>query len=175
MEDLEQLIAKSQEGDREAFGKIYTLFYKRIYRYCQINLQNQAVAQDLCQETFLKAWKSLGSFSLKNGGSLQAYLFKIARNLMIDLSRKKKEVSIEQIPDIEKSDDLEDEIDKKDGEIKVWKALSKLKELERQVIILRFFEDLSTSEVAKVVGIKEGALRVRLHRILKDLKEILGE
>src|SRR4030088_1611401 len=95
MDDLEDLIHKAQTGDHKAYGEIYKLFYKRIYRYCHINVYDEAIAADICQETFVKAWRSLPSFSLKNGGSLQAYLFRIARNLIIDLSRKKQEVSIE--------------------------------------------------------------------------------
>src|SRR4030088_3362124 len=124
MDDLEDLIHKAQTGDHKAYGEIYKLFYKRIYRYCQINVFNEQAAADICQETFVKAWKSLPGFSLKNGGSLQAYLFRIARNLIIDLSRKKKEVYIEFAENIASAEDFEKDLDRYDEAAALKKALA---------------------------------------------------
>ncbi len=173
MDDLSKLIDAAKGGDKDAFGKIYNLFYPRIFRYCHFNTKKEDLAHDFCQETFLRAWKNLTSFSHKKGGSFQAYLFKIARNLIIDHSRKKKEVPIEKAAEVQSEEDLEGGLDEKQNQIKVQNALEKLSDLERQVIILRYFEEMTTYEVAKAVGIREGALRVRLHRILKKLKGII--
>lgn len=170
MDDLADLITRAQKGEKDAFGQIYELFHKRIYRYCLFNTQKRETAQDLCQETFFRAWKSLSSFSQK-GGSLQAYLFRIARNLIIDLSRKKKELPLENYDRIDDRQIPEEDLEKQDDIKKVRDALSKLKDKERQIVILRYFEEMTTAEVASVVGLREGALRVRTHRILKKLKE----
>lgn len=132
-------------------------------------------AQDICQETFLRAYKSLAKFSQKRGGSFQAYLFAIARNLIIDWRRKKKDVLLKEYQEIEKQDNLEDEIGRKQQNLQVHKALSRLKEVDRQIVILRYFEEMTTYEVAKAVGMREGSLRVRLHRIIAKLKEIIEE
>ncbi len=175
MDDLEQLIKKAKEGDKQAYGAIYNTFYKRIYRYCKVNVYNADLAEDICQETFIKAWRSLGNFTLYKGGSIQAYLFRIARNLIIDHSRKKKEVSLEVIPEIQKEDDLEGAVDRKDDQRKLHLALGKLSNLEKQIVVLKYFEDLSGSEIAKVLSMNEGVLRVRTHRVLKKLKGILEE
>ena len=173
MDDLNLVIQKAQKGDKDAYGQIYNIFYRRIYRYCKFNAKSAQIAQDICQETFLKAWKALPSFR-ERGGSLQAYLFKIARNLIIDFSRKKKEESLNNYQQIEADGkSLEDEIDKSASLNKIRNALAGLKEDERQIIILRYFEDMTQLEVAKVIGIKEGNLRVKTHRILKKLKEII--
>src|SRR5579864_2871218 len=95
MENLEELIQKAQKGDKDAFGQLYKDYYQRIYRYCKVNCFYQdALAEDLCQETFVKAWKAMPSFTLEKGGTFQAFLFRIARNLIIDFSRKKKSVNI---------------------------------------------------------------------------------
>lgn len=171
MDNLSQLITKAKEGDKDAFGQIYNLFYTRIFRYCKFNLEQEA--QDICQETFLRAWRSLSSFSEKKGGSLQAYLFRIARNLIIDLKRKKKDVPLKNYQDIELQSDLDEQLDKKQENQKVRQAISRLSGIEQQIVILRYFEDLSSSEVAKVVGMHNGALRVRSHRILKKLKDLI--
>lgn len=171
--DLIDLIHQAQSGDTNAFGRIYEIFYRRIYRYLKINLENAEVAQDLCQDTFLSAWRNLKSFSENKGGSFQAYLFRIARNKMIDLSRKKKEVSLEVTGDFESNENILNSLDSEADIKSVQDALSDLNETDRQIIVLRYFEELSTAEVAQALEFNEGALRVRLHRILKKLKEKL--
>lgn len=173
MESLNDLVQKACKGNKEAYGEIYKLYYRKIYRWCRINLKNEEAAQDLTQETFLKAWHALPSFSFGSGSSIQAFLFKIARNRLIDLSRKKKELALNEAFEIESEDDIEEELDRKNNIETVQKALSKLDEEERHMVVLRFFEEMSNKEIAHILGSKEGAVRVRLHRILKKLKEII--
>ncbi len=173
MDDLTQLIILAQEGDRDAYGKIYGVYYRRIYRYCLFNTRSRELAQDICQETFVKAWKALPAFSLKKGSSLQAFLFKIARNLIIDISRKKKTESLENYHGLVSEEDLEGQIDKREENKVLRRAISELSEKERQIIVLHYFEELSGAEIAKVVGMREGALRVRTHRTLKKLKDLI--
>jgi RNA polymerase sigma-70 factor, ECF subfamily len=175
MEDLSEIIHKAQQGDENAYGQIYQLYYKKIYRYCKINIYSQELAQDLTQETFIKGWRSIKSFTPKNGGTIQAYLFRIARNLMIDHSRKKKEEHIEYIEEIQSKESIEDDFDKKQEQEMIKQALMRLDEVDRQIIILRYFEEMSFEEVSKVTKVNEGALRVRTHRILKKLKEIVED
>ncbi|MBI2594181.1 RNA polymerase sigma factor [Candidatus Curtissbacteria bacterium] len=172
MDDLIKLITQAQAGDKDAFGQIYELFYPRIYRYCQFNLDRE-LAQDLCQETFLRAWKALPSFSHKKGGSFQAFLFKIARNLIIDFARKKKEFPLRDYQEIETNEELAEQTDREFEKERLGRALSQLADSERQIIILRYFEEMTVFEVAKIVGVREGALRVRVHRILKKLKDLI--
>lgn len=173
MDDLSKLITEAQKGDKDAFGEIYNIFYQRIYRFCRFSLKRTEAAEDVCQETFVKAWSSLPSFSQYKGGSYQAYLFKIARNLIIDLSRKKKEFALEEYTFIEDKEDLSEQFDKKQEKQKLKEALNKLTKIERQIIILRYFEELTTAEVARAAGLREGALRVRIHRILIKLEGII--
>lgn len=173
MDEIEKYIKNAQTGDKNAYGELYKQYYARIYRYCRLNLYNQHTADDVCQEVFIRAWKALPKFTLKDGGTFQAFLFRIARNLIIDLSRKKKEVSIESVGEISKEENLIEGITQKENIEKVRNALAKLGEVDRQIIILRYFEEMSHSEVAKIIKIKEGALRVRTIRLLKKLKEII--
>ncbi len=173
MNELETWIKRAQKGDKAAFENIYRFFFKRIYRYCDYNLKRKEIAEDIAQETFIKCWKSLPSFSFKKGGSFQAFLFKIAKNLIIDESRKKKALKMEEYMEEAAEDNIEEELDRKNDEITIKDAINKLEEDDKQIIILRYFEDLSFSEVEEVVSIKSGALRVKTHRILKKLKEDL--
>src|SRR6266702_3946755 len=92
MENIEECVKKAQNGDKNAFGVLYKQYYTRIYRYCRINLYSNLAVDDVCQEVFIRAWKALPKFTIRDGGTFQAFLFRIARNLIIDLSRKKKEI-----------------------------------------------------------------------------------
>lgn len=136
-------------------------------------MYDDQAAEDVCQETFLRAWKSLPSFTITQDGTFQAFLFRIAKNLIIDLSRKKKVFSLAEYEEIETDEDFAEALDRASDIDKVRLALSRLKEEERQILVLRYFEDLSHTEIAKIIGIKEGALRVRTVRLLKKVKEIL--
>lgn len=171
MDDLSLLIDQVKQGDKKAFSKIYQLFYKRIFRFCQINLFNTDQAEDLCQETFIKAWQAIPKFSLDSGGSFQAFLFKIARNMIIDLSRKKREIQLDKIAEPEKEIYWDEEIDRENSALQLRQALNLLDDTDKQIITLRYFEELSFFEIAKVTGIKEGSLRVKVHRILNKLKD----
>lgn len=173
MDAIAECIKRAQVGDKDAYGQLYKQYYSRIYRYCRINMYNHPAADDVCQEVFIRAWKALPKFTLKDGGTFQAFLFRIARNCIIDLSRKKKEISIDQVEEIRKEDTVIEGIAQKEAIEKVQKALAKLNEKDRQIIILRYFEEMSHSDVAKIINIREGALRVRTIRLLKKMKELL--
>ena len=173
MENLPEILERARSGDKDAFGLLYNEYQRKIYRYCAINLYKSDLAQDVCQETFIRAWKALPNFKEKDGGTFQAFLFRIARNLIIDLSRKKKEFSLAAYVEVESHENHEENLDRESEIEKIKRALAKLEEHERQIIILRYFEDLSHNEIAKIIGIKEGALRVRTVRLLKKMKEII--
>src|SRR4051812_2769003 len=112
-ESIVSLVTRAKEGDRDAYGQLYKIYYTKIYRYCRINVVNKAVAEDICQDVFIKAWMVLPKFSLNDVGTFQAYIFRIARNLIIDLSRKKKEVPIEQAEDLAGDEDLIEDLNRK--------------------------------------------------------------
>ncbi len=173
MDDLPILIFRAQNGDKDAYGAIYNLYYKQIYRYCYFNLRDRALAQDIVQETFLKAWKSIASFSQDRGGTIQAFLYRIARNLIIDHSRRRKNAKLEDHEHIETEGEIGESIDLDREKEKLKEALGQLAERDRQIVILRFFEEMSFVEISKIVKVREGALRVRIHRILEKLKTII--
>lgn len=168
--DLNELVQKAQKGDKESFSRLYQHFYKKIYRYLFFQIRDDELCKDFCQDTFIKAWKSLSNFSIRKNGTFQAFLFTIARNLVIDHSRKKKEVKIEEYESLSEEERLYEDITSKEEVIQIRKALDKLNEEERQVIVLKYFEEMSGEEIAKVLSMKEGAVRVRIHRIMEKLK-----
>jgi len=169
---LKRLIIRAKGGDKDAFGEIYNLFLKQIFRYIYFSTRNYELAQDLTQNTFFKAWRALPSISVYRG-SFKAFLFTIARNLVIDWSRSKKELPLETIENFPSFEDPQEDLIRKEARVVVLQALSRLEEDEKQLITLRFFEEFEYGEIAKVVGKKEGTVRVTTHRILKKLKNYI--
>lgn len=171
-EKTHQLVQQAQKGDKDAFGQIYKLYQKKIYRFSYYMIQDQQLAQDITQNTFMKAWKALPFFSFNKNGTIQAYLFKIARNLAIDYQRKKKDVALDVIADImPSSENLEELVMQKEKQEIVSRALKTLEKEEKQIVVLRYFEEMSYEQISKILGKKEGAIRVYLHRILRKLRE----
>lgn len=169
-EDVLAFVLKTKNGDKEAFGEIYKLFMKRIYRFIYYMVYDKELASDLTQNTFLKTWRSINSFS-ESKGTFEAFLYTIARNVVIDYQRKKKTVSLEVTGDIfPTNENLEESIVLKEEQRIIHKALLGLEDIERHIVMLRYFEELSFAEIAKVIGKNEGAIRVRIHRILQKLK-----
>lgn len=172
MQKLQTLVVRAKTGDKDAFGQLYREYFLKIYRFIYSSIRNRELSEDLTQNTFLKCWRSFSTYSSARA-SFQTYLFAIARNLLIDWFRKKKEVSLEAIAEQPSRESVEDEAVKHEEKIIVWSALFRLKELDRQLVILRYFEELSFADIAMIVGKREGAVRVHTHRILKELKKEL--
>lgn len=126
MEHETEIVKQAQRGDKEAFGKLYQYYFPRLYRYCKANMYRDDLASDICQETFLKVWKALPTFRFTQTGTFQAYVYRIARNTIIDLSRKKKEFSLEIYEEIETDDDLVEKLSRNENIDKVKRVLAKL-------------------------------------------------
>jgi len=173
-EGLIGLINRAKAGDKAAFGSIYKLYYKKVYRFIYFLVQDDQLAADLSQNTFLKMWQALPKFKIADG-SIQAYLFTIARNLVTDFRRRKKEYTLDQARNLVKEDDILKNIEINDDKTKLNQVMQALDEDERQMLILRYFEELSMQEIARVVKKDEGAVRVRIHRLLKKLRETYSE
>ena len=177
MEALDPEITKrAKKGDKNAFAEVYKFYLSRIYRFAFYLVNDEALAEDLTQEAFVKTWNYLPKFE-ESKGTIQSLLFAIVRNLVIDYQRKKKEEKISQEAEgfIASSEDVVEDFSKAERIENVRKSLSVLPEDDREVIILRYFEDMGFAEISKIVGKEEGALRVRVHRALKLLKNALSK
>lgn len=170
------LIEKAKKGDKRAFGKIYEKFLPRIYRFVFYLVPDSAIAEDITQDTFVKSWESLAKFSGKKG-TVQSYLYAIARNGVIDYQRKKKEsrLNMDYAQQIGSDENLEDKVINLERVSKVHQALSDLSKEDRDLIVLRYFEEMSYKEIADIVGQSEGAVRVKTHRIVKSMKSFFSK
>lgn len=161
-------------GDSNAFVFFYDKYVKNIYRFVLIKVSNKEVAEDLTQDIFLKIWQHL--VDKKNIDNFRAFIFRIARNSVIDYYRKnnRQELPLDFLTeDLEQSPVDHSQIIHKSLDLqKLWQDLKKLKPEYQEVIYLRYVEDLSITAIAQIVEMEKSAVRVLLHRATSKLKEI---
>lgn len=154
----------------EEFKKVYFEYSDKIFRFLFWHLGDTNRAEDLTSEVFLRAFKNWKNFK---GNFRQAWLYRIAKNLLIDFYRSKKTSSFEEVGEIAVDPELLENLDKKEEIQRVRKAVEKLPENLKAVVVLRFFEELSAAETGKILEISEVNVRVLQFRALKKLKEEL--
>jgi RNA polymerase sigma-70 factor, ECF subfamily len=170
----DEMLARAAPNQSEALGELYRRHVKRIYRYVLARVQNTHDAQDLTAQTFEALIRSIGSY--RGQGSFAAWLTIIARNTIADHYRARRpEIALDDV--IEKPDALAptDEIVNRRLQLTaVLTALDTLPADYAEVVRLRIFGDLSTAETAEVIGKSEGAVKMLLHRALRDLRKQVG-
>lgn len=176
--DITSLIAKSAQGDQEAFGQLYDCFAQRIFRYVRIKIQNREEAQDVVQEVFTKAFVGIKHLDQKDL-NFTAWLYKVASNTINDHFRKKYShpdpVEINESIDVQDGTSLLEEVSvNSDLEI-VRTAFKQLPVIYRQVLELRFFQDLTLAEVAIALNKSNLAVRILQHRALKKVQALLKD
>lgn len=173
--DLGPIVELAQNGDTEAFGKIYDALVKPIYRYIYYRVDKH-IAEDLTEETFLKAWQNLSKYKAGKH-PFSSWLFRIAHNLVCDYYRK-NEVSSEideNLADTQPDSSPSYQLNIKLNEVKLRKAISKLPGNYQQVIVLKYINDEDNAVIANVIGKSEGAVRTLQFRALEKLRNILEE
>lgn len=173
--DLE-LVSRSKDGDIEAFGALYERYLERIYRYIRVRVAEETIAEDISENVFLRAYESIDRYQ-ERGFPFSAYLYRIARNQIVDYYRKRKEEAPIEAADqtIADTQNLEDGLILSDQVQEILAALETLPEDYQEVIRLRVVLDMPTSDVAKWMNRSEGATRVLLHRALKAIREAVYE
>ncbi len=158
----------------EMLVALYEESYDKVARYIFVRIGNQQESEDLASETFMRALKSLDSYQ-ERGLPMEAWIFKIAHNIVVDYLRK---VSKKQMVNLDEvtiaSDSNPEEIAVSDDQIaRVSKALGGLSPAQREVIALRFFSGLSSTECGKVMGKQPGAVREMQSAAIKSLRHVL--
>lgn len=160
-----------QEDD---FLSAYDEYAGAIFRYTYLRIYDRSEARDVVQEVFLRAWKYVSE--KKEIREMRPFLYKIATNLIINKNQKKKATSLDALME-EGFDPGFDDREKNTNFIDGLKAMEKLDELDskyREVVYLRFVEDLEPREIAEIVDESVNVVSVRIHRGVEKLKEIIG-
>lgn len=169
--DDKQIITQCQKGDLERFGQLYDKYIKKIYDFIYYKTTHKETAEDLTSQTFFKAMDKIGGFD-NSKGTFSAWLYQIARNTVIDFYRtKRKEANIEDIWDLAGNDDLERDIDTKEKLAKVEKYIAKLKSEQREIIIMRVWQDMSYQEIVAIKGKSEASCKMIFSRAMAILRK----
>ena len=173
------ILYRIHAGDTNAFAAVYDAYSEGIYRFIYLKVPTVQDAEDLTAETFLKVWHHLKED--KKIKALQAFLYQVARNVVVDFYRRRGTVILESLDDHEvviadRGDlTLEEKMALKDELATAEAALRQLKDAYREVIVLHYLNELSLKEIGRIIGKSPGATRVLLHRALKAVKAILAE
>ena len=171
------LIQQAVSGDPDAFAELYETYLDEVYRFIFYRVEDESVAEDLTSQVFLKAWDNIGRYQVR-GLPFSAWLFRIARNIVIDYYRTRKDIMPLEEPgaliEPDPAANVAKEVEKRlQGE---WlrRMLQQLTEEQKEVLTLKFIHGLSTKEVAKVMKKRQGAIRALQMRGLQALADLIG-
>ena len=160
----------------EALGRLYELYYERIFRFCVYRLFSKETAEDITSEVFLEVARSIRNFKGRTEQDFRNLLYAIAANqanaYIRKTSRRKRllaEVAGSMIASTTDCTDKSTELDWP----RLYTAILKLKPQHQTIITLRFFENLQYEQISRILNVKEATLRVTLHRILNQLRNHL--
>ena len=178
-----QIIEKVMAGDTDAFEDLLVANQNNVYNLALKMTGNQADAEDISQEAFLKAFRLLDSF--RGESRFSVWLYRLTYNLCIDFLRKNKRVSMVSLSQqhddsddyefdiIDTSEQPENAVLRHEMRDIIDKSMSELDLFHREIIVMREVSDMSYSEIAQTLNISEGTVKSRLSRARKNLADIL--
>lgn len=157
------------------FEQAYRDYAKDIHRHASFKVKDKAAVDDLVQETFFKAWRYIVDENSKEILNIKSFLYKTLNNTIIDYYRSKKEqVPLEQAEEKDEAvifeNDYEQMIDVEIENKELLKNLSLIKKEYREILTMRYIDDLSISEISEIINKKSGLVRITIFRALKALK-----
>jgi len=165
-----ELIELVKKGSREAYQKIVSRYMKKAYYIALSYVHNHQDALDISQESFIKAFRKIKSFSTQK--PFFPWFYKLMKNLCLDHLRRRsrvKEIPLEGIPVLEE--------EREDREMKevLWRGIERLPFEQREIVILRYFQQLSYSEIAEMTEKPIGTVMSSLYYAKKRLKKTIGK
>ncbi len=166
------IIEQAILGEASAFGLLYDHYEPQIYRFIYLKVGDREEAEDLTHQVFLQGFLKISDYQYQNF-PFSSWLYRIARNEVIDFYRVRKSHL-----DIVNNDDISEhriipDLEHRLAIEKIKGIIPKLKPIEQDVLIMRFVEDLSPSEVARVIGKTTIAVRLIQHRAIQKLKTLM--
>ena len=181
---MAKLVERTEDNDlvlraktqAEALGRLYEMYYERIFRFCVHRLFNKEIAEDVTSAVFLQVARGIRGFKGRSEQDFRNWLYAIAANqanaYIRRTSRRKKllaEAAGSTRPATAGSADISSEPDWP----RLYAAILKLKPQHQTIVTLRFFENFSYEQISQILDVKEATLRVTLHRILNQLRNQL--
>ena len=181
--DRDRPLVEAAQRDPARFEALYRRYLARVYSYAYYELGDHHAAEDATEATFVSALTSLHRFEERarpsdgeGASTFRVWLFQIARNEVAGERRRARRRPVEPIGETDFVDpvDVESAAVRRDEARAAWQALGRLPVERRQAMVLRFVDELSTAEIAGVLGRSEGAVRVLIHRALKSVARDMG-
>ena len=167
------LRAKTQA---EALGRLYEIYYERIFRFCVHRLFNKEIAEDVTSAVFLQVARGLRGFKGRNEQDFRNWLYAIAANqanAYIRRTSRRKKLLAEAASSIRPAAAGSADKSFEPGWPRLYAAILRLKPQHQTIVTLRFFENFSYQQIAQILDVKEATARVTLHRILNQLRNQL--
>lgn len=175
-DDSSQYIDRSPkpEVDKETyFFSLMQRYQDRLFRYSYFRTNNREVATDIVQDIFMKVWKYIASG--KDIEHEEAFLYRIAKNSVIDFFKKRKSISLDFLEekgfDMAAADDTLRETEKNADLEYLTELIDTLDEDQKQLLLLRYGEEMSLEDIALLYEKTPNAIAVRIHRIISKLQE----
>ncbi len=183
--DRDRALVEAARRDPAAFEPLYRRYLAQVYSYAYYELGDHHDAEDATERTFLLALSHLTRFEERarpadgeGASTFRVWLFRIARNVVANqrrTRRRRPETPLEAAAVVRDPLDVERRAAARADAAEAWAAVGRLPGDRRRAIVLRFVEEMSTAEIAGVLGRSEGAVRVLIHRALRTVARDLGE
>lgn len=174
----EKLIKELIKGNESAMEILVKRYYDLVYSFIYRNTSDYNTTYDITQDVFIKMMKNIDKYQIENG-KFKSWLLKIAVNTTKDYFRSKIYKQRIQSYDID-SHEIEDKanvvdiLSKKEEAIKIKEAIKNLPKLQREAVILKYYNDLKIKEISNITGENENTIKSRLFNGVKNLKKLLG-
>jgi RNA polymerase sigma-70 factor (ECF subfamily) len=178
--DVERSAVERARRDPRAFEALYRKYVAQVYSFALYELRDPHAAEDVTAQVFLRALAGLPRFREQTDGpdsSFRVWLFQIARNALSNEKRRARRhptSPIELALEFPATDDVQATAANRVELERVWQGIEQLPADRRRALILRFVNEMSTAEIAQVLGKSDGATRVLIHRSLQSLARQLG-
>lgn len=182
--DRDRALVEAARVDPARFEALYRKYLAQVYSYAYYELRDHHDAEDATERTFVAALTNLPRFEERaqpqegwGSSTFRVWLFRIARNVVADrhrARRRRPETGLEAVATLEGGEDPAREVVRREEAGEAWQAVARLQGDRRRAVVLRFVDEMTTAEIAGVLGRSEGAVRVLIHRALRAVARDLG-
>ncbi|HYH94150.1 MAG TPA: sigma-70 family RNA polymerase sigma factor [Candidatus Saccharimonadales bacterium] len=183
--DRDRSLVEAAQADPARFEPLYRKYVAQVYSYAVYELRDRHEAEDATERTFLSALANLAGFEERarpmdgeGASTFRVWLFQIARNVVAErhrTRRRRPEAPLDAAAEAHDPIDVEAVAVQRDEAAAAWRAVGRLTGDRRRAVVLRFVDEMSTAEIAGILGRSEGAVRVLIHRALRRVADDLGE
>ncbi len=176
MLEQDQKLVQEAQADPQKFAVLYDKYFDQIYRYVYRRVSDKETVHDLVSQTFYDALAHIKSFEWR-GYPFSSWLYKIAHNNVLKWYReqsKSQKVNLEDIGELVDYDaDSTGDASRTEKQLEVQRVLDQLDHEEREIIRLKFFEEVSNIEIAEIMGLSANHIGVKVYRTLKKVKQLI--